>query len=92
MDGYKKDIRFPLFGLSPLATHSFNEAVIKGLRAFEGSERELSAIFRGLKIKQSRTFWLHNEPEYWVNVQMKVNEKWKPNESEHVRFDVIHLA
>lgn len=56
MDGYKEDIRFPLFGLSPLATHSFNEAAIKGLHAFEGSERELSAIFRGLKIKQSHTF------------------------------------
>lgn len=92
MDGNKGDIRFLLFGLSPLAAHSFNEVAIKGLHAFEGTERELSAIFRGLKIKQSRTFWLHKEPEYWVNLQMKVNEKWRPNESEHVRFDVVHLV
>lgn len=56
IDGNKGDIRFLLFGLSPLATHSFNEAAIKGLHAFEGTERELSAIFQGLKIKQSRTF------------------------------------
>lgn len=56
MDGNKGDIHFLLFGLSPLATHSFNEAAIKGLLAFEGTERELSAIFQGLKIKQSCTF------------------------------------
>lgn len=27
---------------------------------------------------EDQTFWLHKEPKYWVNTQMKVNERRKP--------------